>query len=397
MISTNQVPRSLRERTICPGERWVFSAGFNVADGGADTSRIDAELRDLAYLADHGARVAILSHQGSHRDGTARHLDDIAHRLHEQLQRPVSYCFENASDRAVATAHALAPGEVTLFGNTRHHAGEEANNPGLAARFARLGDYVAVGGFSKAHRRHASNVGILAHRPAWAAESLTREVAFLAPWAGRRPGTSIAVLGGTKPEKTLLGLRCFARTYDLVVPGGAVLHHLLRHAGYSIGSSVLGDQPERCARAVAEILAVTTARIHLPSRVVVARRDGAGYTDHHEMPVADGVPAGFAIVDFLPSLWLLEEFRRVQGGGGRVVVAGTPNLHSHGFRNASSAVLDLVSAPRVEAILLGGDTVAELPFTGPTSTGGGAALCYLQDADLPVLQALRVNAATWSA
>jgi len=111
---------------------------------------------------------------------------------------------------------------VVVFGNTRDHAGEEANDPELAARFALLGDQVAIGGFSKAHRSHASNVGILKHLPGCAAQSLTREITRLAPWAGTHHDTpSVAVLGGTKPEKTLLGLGCLSRTYTLVVPGAA--------------------------------------------------------------------------------------------------------------------------------------------------------------------------------
>ncbi|MEE1736998.1 phosphoglycerate kinase [Streptomyces sp. BE147] len=383
----------LTDRPVATGERWIFSVGFNVADTLGDTSRIDSELPDIAHLAEGGARVAVLSHQGRHSDSTARHLDDIARYIADRLHRPVHYHPDNTTDAAADRSRGLAPGEVCVFGNTRHHPGEETGDPHLAARFAALGDYVAVGGFSKAHRRHASNVGILAHRPGWAAGSLLTQTRLLTPWAGSLPGVpSAAFLGGTKPEKTLVGLTAFTRTYDLVVPGGAVLHHLLRARGYSIGASELGTAAEDCTAAAARAACSTTARIHLPRHVVIARRDGHHYTGRQVTAVTDGVPDGYAITDFLPEPWLTSELRRLRSGA-RVIVAGTPSLHTAGYSTATDLALGLAGAPAVDGILLGGDTVAELRFHGPTSTGGGSALHYLHHADLPVLQALRDHTA----
>ena len=203
---------------------------------------------------------------------------------------------------------------------------------------------------------------------------------------------SLAVLGGVKPEKTLIGLRSLSRNYDAVVPAGAVLNHVLRARGHRVGDSELGEHPERCAKTTDEILGQTAARIHVPSRVVIARRSGDSFTDPREIPVADGVPPGFAIVDFQLEGWLQDLMRDFGSSGCRAVLAGTPSLYLRGFQHASRQLLNWASAPGVEAILLGGDTVSELPFDGPTSTGGGSALCYLGEGDLPVLRALRENA-----
>ncbi|HWU10179.1 MAG TPA: phosphoglycerate kinase [Streptomyces sp.] len=357
-----------------------------------DTSRIDSELNDLRYLAARGAKVAVLSHQGSHRDGTATHLHEAAAYLTRQLGQPVKYVPENASDAAVRATHGLADGQIALFGNSRLHAGEEDNDPELARQFAQLGDYAAIGGFSKAHRCHASNVGILDHLPGWATNSLIHEADRLTPWTGRATDTlSIAAVGGRKAEKSLIGLPCFARNYDIVIPGGAVLNHLLRHLGHDIGDSYLGENPGRRATATRAALENSRARIHVPSQVVIARDDGT-WQDAQTITISDGVPAGYAIVDFLLQPWLIEELERLIAGG-RMLIAGTPNLHALGHTHATSPLLAWAESPAVHAMLLGGDTVAELPFSGPTSTGGGSALCYLEQADLAVLEALRRNAA----
>ncbi|MFI9645602.1 phosphoglycerate kinase [Streptomyces sp. NPDC052040] len=381
----------LREQRISAGERWIFSAGFNVGPGLPDTTRIDCEVPDLLRLVGAGARVAVLAHQGSHRDGTARSLEYVAAHLGRVLGHEVGYHPGSTGDGAVERARGLRDGEVVLFGNTRQHAGEEADDPELARQFALLGDRVAVGGFSKAHRVNASNTGILRHRPGWAADSLLTETEALAPWAGRAPGTrSLAVLGGVKPEKTLIGLRRLTETYDVVVPGGVVLNTLLRVLGHEIGRSEMGQSPGKCAEAATRVLSGCRAEIHLPERLVVRGPDGAART----VDLADGVPSDCAIVDFELPARTRESLRRLREHGGRALMAGTPCRWTDGFGAAARPLLDAFAAPAVRALLLGGDTVAELPWDGPVSGGGGSALQYLADGTCAVFDALRSQHST---
>jgi phosphoglycerate kinase len=383
----------LRDRLVRAGERWIYSAGFNVGTELADTTRIDTELADLARLADAGARVAVLSHQGSHRAGTARPIGYIARYLSRRLGRPVRYVEENTTQDAVRAAENLACGEIALFGNTRAHSGEESNDPVLAAAFARLGNAVAVGGFSKAHRANASNVGILARLPGYAADSLVGEIAALAPWADVDERYSVAVLGGVKPEKTLIGLENLTNTYDLVIPGGVVLNTLLTVLGHDVGRSELGEEPERCTEVARRVFGrVNRAELHIPEHVTVADPDDPLWTAR-TVPVSEGVPTDYAIVDFDLAPWATGRLKRLAGGG-RALIAGTPSRYRDGFGHAVDAMLTAFAAPRVRALLLGGDTVAELPWNGPVSGGGGSALAYLADGTCAVIEALRRNVST---
>jgi phosphoglycerate kinase len=380
----------LRDRPIRPGERWIFSAGFNVDPRLTSTVRIDTELADLRRLADAGARVAVLSHQGSHRDGTARPLDFVVPYLSERLGRTVRYVPENVGPAAERCARELRPGDVAVFGNTRAHAGDEANDPGLAARFAALGEVVAVGGFARAHRVNASTVGLLELLPGYAADSLLAETALLDPYAGIDDSRySVAVLGGTKPEKVLLGLDRLSRTYDLVVPGGVVLNCLLRAAGYDVGGSVTGTRPEQCLQICAAVLDGRRAELHLPATVVVAPRSGDGAPE--AVPIADGVPADAAIVDFVLPPPVERLLATLPDRPVRAVVAGTPARYTDGFTGTCDRLL--AALPVADTVLLGGDTVAELPWAGPVGAGGGAALHYLAAGTCPVLDALARTAA----
>ncbi|MGW6976841.1 phosphoglycerate kinase [Streptomyces sp. NPDC054952] len=377
--------RLLRDHPVVPGERWVYSAGFNVGPALTDTGRIDTELEDLRGLAAAGARVALLSHQGSAKDGTARHLDHLAGYLGRRLGREVRYLPECSSRQARRWAAELRDGEIALFGNVRLEAGEERGDRELAAALAHLGDRVAVGGFSKAHRRHASNVGILDFLPGYAVSSLLRETELLRPWAaGGGAAGSVAVLGGVKPEKTVVGLESLTRTYDVVIPGGVVLNTLLAVSGYAIGASELGTDAERCATVARTVLGGRRrARIHLPRTVLIAGPDGATRT----VAVEAGVPDGWAIVDFDLERWAVDAVREA----GRVLVAGTPGRHAEGNHRAAAAVLGARAPGEPHTLLLGGDTVTELPWTGPRSTGGGSALHYLADGTCAVFEALEDN------
>ncbi|MDT8910061.1 phosphoglycerate kinase [Amycolatopsis sp. PS_44_ISF1] len=378
-------PPLLSRQDLRPGQRWVYSAGFNVGPDLRPAGRIDCEVPDLRRLCDAGARVALLSHQGSHRDGTALGLGHVASHLARALGRPVGYHPANATDDAVARADELRDGEIVLFGNTREHAGEERGDPALARRFARLGAAVAVGGFAKAHRAHASNAAILDFLPGCAADNLVTEARALDPWAGRDPGRySVAVLGGVKPEKTLVGLTGLDRAYDLLIPGGVVLNTLLRALGHPIGRSALGPEPERCADAARSVLADGRAELHVPDRVIVRRGDGRPATVD-----VDGVPDDAAVVDFELAPWAHERLARLRALGGRALVAGTPSRYTDGFTTAVTPLLAAFADPGVDALLLGGDTVAELPWAGPSSTGGGSALHYLADGTCAVFDALR--------
>lgn len=393
-MSKNPLPfdsvLTIRDVKIQRGHRWVYCAGFNVDLSLKDTLRIDCEIEDIAYLLSQGARIAILSHQGSYRKGTAIHLNFVAEYLSKRLQKPVRYFSENSSEQAVRWARSLNDGEVALFGNTRFHQGEEEGDECLAAQFSRLGDFVAVGGFSKAHRVHASNVKILSFLPGYATTNLLKELKNLSEITLPFQGKSAVILGGIKLEKIEKGLHLFKDIYDLVIPGGAVLNHILKEMGFDIGDSILCDESELASQITSEIVStIDRAPFLLPEEVIIAEKDSK--SNPKKIALQDGVPKGFAIVDFVVSEKMEESFLALNQSPVRLLIAGTPCLIKHGFRTSADAFLRWQSRPKVTSFMMGGDTLSDFSLNGPSSVGGGAALYYLKEKSCPLIEVLIAN------
>jgi len=392
MVGRFPRPATWEQASVEYGQRWIYSAGFNTGADLGDPNRIEVEVPDLRGLTDAGARVAILSHQGSWAGGTAGSLAFAAEHLSRCLEQPVAYYPTNADQDALRRAEALAPGEVAVFGNTRQHEGEEAGDPELARCFSQLGQRVAIGGFSKAHRSHASNVGLLEHVPGFATHGLLDELErldeFLDP--GQRCAR-VGMLGGLKPEKVTKGLPLFSSLCSHVLLGGIVLNVVLHARGEAVGTSALGPDPVATLSAARAVLEGPHAeRLVLPSRVWrnSGRAADLGPVDAHD--------SGAAIVDFEVDAAARQFFEARSGRRIQVLVAGTPSFVGGQFVRALDGWRELLRFPHVDAFLIGGDTVSDFALDVPRSTGGGSALSYLHDGSCAVVQALLRNQANSS-
>jgi phosphoglycerate kinase len=386
----------LQETRINEGNIWIYVADFNVKHKGTDlknTDRIDVEIADTKYILSQGGVAVFLAHKGRFKDRDTEDLDFVVPHLSDKLGVGVAYFPENNTPTAVQFVQGLRPGTAAIMGNTRKHEGEERNDPHLASQFARLGQYAAIGGFGKAHRAHASNVGIQEFIPSYATESQLKEMVLLAPWAGKNLSTySVAVLGGVKKEKITTGLVGFAQIYDAIIPGGIVLNTILKVKGYDIGASLIEDSGKTFEREVKEVLVGQYgAKVHIPGKVIVARHKNGQYQDAHTIEVANGVAEGYMIVDYLLPSSATDSLDRMVEENGRLILAGTPGIYVAGFKSATEAVLTRMERNSANCVMLGGDTVSEVPYDGPRSTGGGSALHFVANGTTPVLEALKAN------
>jgi len=406
-VDVNDV-RHLNQAHIREGDRLIYIADFNIKHEGEklkSTNRVDAEIKDLQQIIRNAGVPVILAHSGRYADRDTEELDFVVPYLASTLDADVKYFSENTGPAAQDFVSCLAPGTVAIMGNTRKHEGEEKNDDYLASLFSALAgpdSRVAVGGFGKAHRVHASNSGILKYLRGYATDSQLDEMVALNPWAGANPDLySVAVLGGVKKEKITTGLDGFVKTYDLVIPGGIVLNTILLVKGYAIGDSKIDDGGKTFDAAVKDVLSGSYSnKIIVPDEVVIAKKNGDSYVDIDTIKIARGVPDGHMIVDYVMPDEATEMLDKVVSENGRLILAGTPGIYKDRrgetlFKGATEPVLERMRRIKENCIVLGGDTAGETGYDGPVSTGGGSALYFVVHGTTPVFEALKENRVTF--
>ncbi|CAM4047805.1 phosphoglycerate kinase [Pseudoalteromonas byunsanensis] len=375
------MPTCFAEQPLHAGQHWLYCAGFNVKQDLADTSRIDEEVPDLARLVSHGCRVTVLSHQGSH--GNYQQLDYIVPYLQSKLACTVKYCDSLCWSEIYRQVDLLRDGELLLLTNSRLFEGELENKAELAEQFAGLGQRIVIGGFSKAHRSHASNVGVSRYRPSFLATGIANQIALLKPWSKNMPSAlSLAVVGGIKKEKVDPGLVGLARFYDFIIPTGAVLNAILAYQNINIGGSVLPEFGQFDRSAIAQTVTQFASKLIMPEQLIVT--DGVSYKKVSITQL--NLTAQERIVDFVPTDEMRNVISDVVSQQGRILLAGTPADATLAHSEAIEFFEQQLTFARPYSILLGGDSCADISFDGAKSSGGGAALVYLCDGTLPILE-----------
>jgi phosphoglycerate kinase len=359
-----------------------------------DDTRIRAALPTIEFLRTRGARVVLLSHLGRPKGGPDPEytMDPVVRELERLLGSPVTYLRDPLSEQAVTETRRLPRGGVALAENTRFFQGEESNDAGLAARFATLGDFYVNDAFGSAHRAHASTEGVArVLKPAVSGFLMERELRYLGDALHRPKRPFLAVLGGAKISGKLDLISALLPKVDHVLLGGAMACTFFAAMGLETGNSLI--EPDRIELA-RRLLADSGGKLVLPAGAVVARELRAG-AETRTVP-RDRIPDGWAAYDIDPATE--KDFAaRIERAGtvvwnGPMGVFETPPF-DHGTLAIARAMAAATSNGAV-TVVGGGDSAAAVTQAGledrvtHVSTGGGAALEFLEGKTLPGVAAL---------
>lgn len=381
-------------------KRVLLRADLNVPmhDGRiTDRTRIERLCPTIRELADRGARVIVCSHfdRPKGKRVPEMSLRPMAEALGETLRRPVAFAQDCIGPEAEAAVAKLAEGEVLLLENTRFHAGEEKNDPAMAAALAKLADAFVNDAFSAAHRAHASTEGVAHLIPAYAGRLMQAELEALDAALGNPQRPVLAIVGGAKVSSKLDLLGNLTRRVDVLVIGGAMANTFLAAQGHAVGKSLQEAGMHDTARSILEQAKAAGCDIMLPVDLVVAE----GFAAHspHRVVGVDAVPEGMMALDVGPATVAAVNARL---GSARTLVWNGPfgAFELAPFDAATVAVAQeaarLTEAGTLRSVGGGGDTVSALHHAGVAdrmsyvSAAGGAFLEWLEGKTLPGVAAL---------
>jgi len=375
------------------GKRVLVRVDFNVPLAGGrvtDDTRIRAALPTINYLLDHGAKVILMSHLGRPKGKVVDdlRLDPVSDRLAELLGRRVVKLHDCIGPEVEAAVARMQPGDVVLLENTRFHPEETSNDPAFARKLASLADVFINDAFGTAHRAHASTVGVAKYLPSVAGFLMEKEITFLgqALTAPERP--FVAILGGAKISDKIGVIDNLLTKVDSLLIGGGMANTFLKAQGYQVGQSLVEDDSLDAAR---EMLERAGERLALPVDVVVADRFDAE-ADSKVVPVGQ-VPEDWRILDIGPET--VELFKQKLAGARTVVWNGPMGVFEFPrFAAGTEAIARILAESGATTIIGGGDSAAAVEQAGladkmtHVSTGGGAALEFLEGKELPGVAAL---------
>lgn len=383
------------------GKRVFLRCDLNVPlkDGViTDDGRIRASLPTIKFLLDGGASVVIGAHLGRPK-GEAKpelSLAPVAIRLSQLLEIPVEFASASSGDSVAARANALTSGQILLLENLRFNAAETSKDDSERSIFAKhlasLVDAYVGDGFGAVHRKHASVFDLPQLLPHAAGFLVQAEVEVLKQLTQNPRRPYGVVLGGAKVSDKIGVISNLLEKVDLLAIGGGMVFTFLAAQGKEIGTSLVETDLIATVKDLIARAAANGVSLHLPTDIVVAPKFAA---DAPATTVsADAIPPDQMGLDIGPDT--AKEFASAIAGCKTVFWNGPMGVFEFAAFSAGTKVVAeaLIKVSGI-SVVGGGDSAAavrSLGFAdsdfGYISTGGGAALEYLEGKELPGLQAL---------
>jgi phosphoglycerate kinase len=286
----------------------------------------------------------------------------------------------------------LPQGGWLVLENLRFDARETKGDADFARELASLAEVCVNDAFGTLHRAHASVTGVAEHLPAAAGLLVEREVEALGRLVGRPARPFAAILGGAKVSDKIGVIEALLAKVDHLFIGGAMAYTFLAAQGRPVGASKVEADKLDLARELIERCAARGVQLHLPTDHVVADRFAA---DAAAQVVAE-IPEGHLGLDVGPET--VRAWSAVLGTCETVFWNGPLGVSEwEAFAGGTRGVAEALAALDGYTIVGGGDSAAAVARLGladridHVSTGGGAALEYIEKGELPGLAALRVH------
>lgn len=283
-------------------------------------------------------------------------------------------------------------GEVFLLENLRFHEGEEHpdRDSNFAKSLAELGDVYVNNAFGTAHRTHASTVVITHFFPKKSVMGflVEKELSFLAPLVTSPKRPFYAVLGGAKIGSKIGVLESLVSKIDAIFIGGGMAFTLLKIKGIDIGDSLFDSTMIDKGRSFLKKCKEKKISVHLPTDTVITND-----RENRLILATEGIASGWRGVDIGPQT--VKEWGQSFGKAATIFWNGPMGVFEvASFADGTNNLARKLTTLSADVIVGGGDSVAAVRALrleknfAHISTGGGAALEYIEYGQLPGIEAL---------
>jgi len=371
-------------------------------------NRIKKSIPTIKYLRDHGARIAMIAHQGDTLDyQNLIPMQEHAEKLTAYLGSEVKYIDDVCGPAAREAVKALKPGEIILLGNLRYLSEEistfedavklkpeEMLNTYLIRSLAPLADYYVNDAFAAAHRNAPSMVAFQELLPTAGGFLLLNEVEALTRVMEKPEKPSVFILGGAKISDAFGMMRQVLEngTADKILACGITGEVMLMAKGISIGPT-----KEKFIRDRSLDVFIKPAKEYLqnyPDKMVIPldlayEEDGK----RAEIPV-EKLPYDKMFMDIGQKT--IELFKKYIETAGTIFVNGPAGVYENKlFEDGTREIWNAIANAKGYSVIGGGDTVSAASRfidTGKINyvcTAGGAMVRFLSGVKLPLIEAMK--------
>jgi phosphoglycerate kinase len=354
----------------------------------------------IKELAERGAKVVILAHQGRKGDPDFIPTKQHAEILAKILKKPVKYINDVFSEKAKDEIKKLKSGEILVLDNVRNFADETKEGTSedhakteLVKNLAPLVDFFVNDAFAAAHRAHVSIIGFTAVLPSAAGRIMERELKSLTRVVEKPDKPCVFILGGAKADDSLEISKYVLdnKVADWVLTGGVVGQVFLVAKGVDLGNSNMEFlKKQELMDLVPGIKSLEQKYPHsikTPKDVAIEMRG-----KRKEISV-DKLPTDYSILDI--GARTVEDYSKIIGNAKSIVVSGPMGVYENSeFSFGTKKILEEIANSKAFSLAGGGHTIGALEEFGLASkisyisTAGGALIEFLMGKKLPGVIAL---------
>jgi len=385
----------LKNKTVLV--RVDYNVSFNEKGEIVDDTRLRLTLPTLKYLLENNCRIILISHRWRPKGKVVPSLSlkPVAKYLAQLLNRKVVFVSDYRNKNREEIIKEMRNGQVVLLENLRFYPEEEVNDLNFAKHLASFADIFVQDAFGTVHRLHASVVGIPKFLFTVAGLLLEKEILHLTDMIENAEHPFLAIIGGNKISSKIGIIKNLLNKIDSLIIGGGMAYTFLKTYGAKVGNSIWEADKLDLAQEILHLAKEKNVRLFLPLDHIIAQT----VTPETEIKETEDIdiPDGWIGVDIGPLS--VDRFAPIIAKAKTIFWNGPLGIFEiDKFASGSLKIARLIAQVTERGTITiagGGATVTVATRAGiqdkvsHLSTGGGAALEFLEGKELPGIAAIK--------